>query len=72
MIKDNRKVRDTYEGLRDNKEEVLLDDNKYILKPIWKKDVDCYIQRVRGYSLWAIENQDIRYKKKLEKSISQT
>lgn len=43
MIEDSRKEEGTHKGLRNNKEEVLFDNNKYTLKPIWKKDVGNYL-----------------------------
>lgn len=68
VIKENRKKEGTYEGLGDNKKGVLLDDNKRILKPVWKKDAGGF----RGCGSPATENREIKRKKELEKSGSQT
>lgn len=51
-------------NLGDDKKSVLLDNNKCILRLVWKKNISNYLQGVRGYGLAAIKNRDIRYKKK--------
>lgn len=38
----NGKKEDICEGLENDKEEVLLDDNKRILKPVQKKDIGSF------------------------------
>ena len=43
VIKNGRKKEDTRESLRDNKKRILLDDNMYILKLVWKKDTSGYL-----------------------------
>lgn len=70
MIEKNKKKENIYEGLRDDQRRVLLDDNKNILKLIWKKDIGDYLQRIRGCGPPVTENREIRYRKELEKSVS--
>ena len=71
-MEDNGKEKDTRESLGDNEGGILLEDNKSILKLVWKKDAGGYLWEVKGYDLLTIENREIRCKKELEKSVSQT
>ena len=72
MIEEGEKEEGICESLGDDKERVLLDDNKRILKPVWKKDAYGYLQEVRECGSPAIDNREIRCKKELEKSAFQT
>ena len=72
VIEEGGKEEGTCEGLGDDEGGVLLDDNKRILKPVWKKDAGGYLRGVRGCGSPATENREIRRKKELEKSASQT
>lgn len=56
MIKDGRKEEDIYESLEDDERGILLDDNKCILKSVWKKDVSSYLQRIRRCGLLTTKN----------------
>ena len=71
-MEDSRKEKSTREGLGDDEGGVLLENNKSILKQVWKKDAGGYLRRIRGCGSPATENQEIRRKKELEKSASQT
>lgn len=69
MIKDNGQKEDMYEGLGDDKRGILLEDNKSILKSIWKKDVDGYFGGVRRSNSLVTESREIKRKKELKKSV---
>ena len=71
VMEDDRKKEDTHEGLRDDKERVLLEYNQNILKLVWKKDADGYLWEIKGCSLPAKKNRKIKPKKELKKSVSQ-
>ena len=43
VMEDRRKEKGIREGLGDNERGVLLEGNKYILKPVWKKDAGGYL-----------------------------
>lgn len=53
----NRKRENTYKNLRDDKKEVLVKDNKNILKPVWKKNVSSYFWRVGRVGLPVTKNK---------------
>lgn len=72
MLKNDRKKEGIRKGLEDDEGEILLKNIKRILKPIQKKDVDNYLQRVRECDSPAIKNREIRRNKKLKKSVFQT
>ncbi len=44
------------ESLGDDEGGILLDNNKCILKLVWKKDASSYLQGVRRCGLLATEN----------------
>lgn len=69
VIEKDKKKENIYESLRDDQRRVLLDDNKSILKLIWKKDIDDYLQRIKGCGSLVTENREIRYRKELEKFV---
>lgn len=56
IIKNNKKKEGIYKGLKDNKRGVLLNDNKHILKLIWKKDTSNYFWEVKGCNLPITKN----------------
>ena len=72
VIKDGRKKDSIYKGLGYNKREVLLEDNKYILKPLWKKDVGKYLWKVEleksVSQTWLIVNMFLAQKNKKQTS----
>lgn len=43
VIEENEKKEGMHKGLRDNEKRVLLEDNKSILKLVWKKDTSSYL-----------------------------
>lgn len=62
-IKDGREEENIHQDLGDEKGKVLLDDNKRILKSIWKKDTSDYSWGVKKYDLLAMKNREIKHKK---------
>ena len=72
VMEDSGKEKGTREGLGDDEGGGLLEEYKRILKPVWKKAAGSYLRGVRGCGSSAKENREIRRKKELEKSASQT
>lgn len=52
VIEENRKKEGTQEDLGNDKKEVLLNDNKHILKPIWKKMQVVIFERLEDMVYW--------------------
>lgn len=72
VIEDDGKEKDTCKVFEHDEKEVLLDNNKHILKLVWKKHAGGYLWEVRECGSSAMENWDISRKKELEKFTSQT
>lgn len=54
VIENGRKIKGIREDLGDDKERLLIDNNKNMLKIIKKKDKSDYFERIRRYSLLII------------------
>lgn len=67
-IKDKKKEKDIYKGLKNNKQGRLLENKKYIFEPIWKIEADGYFCRFKRYCSYATKKQKIKQKNWLKKS----
>lgn len=64
VIEGSRKKEDMHESLENNEK---LEDNKSILKLVWKKDGGDYLWKARRYDSSTIKNWEIKHKKELKK-----
>ena len=71
MIEDGRKKKCILEVLGDDEREIMLENNKHILKLVWKKDTGNYFWEIRRYDSPATKDRKIRCKKELKKSLFQ-
>lgn len=65
MIRENRKKKNVYEGLRNNEGKFQLEIEKRISEPKWKSDISDYFRGVRGCGLSHTNKYGKRCKKKL-------
>ena len=53
MELENKQENNIYEGLGDLDKKVQLEDKKRSLRPVWKDDAGCDLQRMKGCDLLA-------------------